>query len=237
MALLEITDLAAGYGGQNVIEGCTLSVDAGQMVLLMGSNGVGKTTLLSAVAGRIPVRHGSVTLDGEALQHMPAFRRARRGLALVPQGREVVPSMSVEDNLVLAGLHGRSDTDLVYQSFPVLYERREQLAGTLSGGEAQMLALGRGLLTEPKILMLDEPSMGLAPLVVMELFEKVAGLVAELGLTVLIVEQQLTGLWKEGVVDYVYVLDDRRIAIQGRIADLDLATLQTAYLGGVPEAS
>lgn len=233
MTMLAVRGAAAGYGTELVIDDCDLTVKEGQVVLLMGRNGAGKTTLLSAVAGRIPLKAGQIDFNGQNIVGAPAYARARDGLILVPQGREVVGTMSVAENLALAELHGNSTVDEsgVLDAFPVLGERYRQTAGTLSGGELQMLTLSRALVMGPRLLMLDEPSMGLAPRIVEDLFARLEDLVSALSLTVLIVEQQLTGLWESGLIDYVYVLDGKQMALEGPPEALDLSDLQQVYLG------
>ena len=192
--LLQLRDLKVSYGGINAVKGIDLSVCSGEMVCLIGANGAGKTSTLKAVAGLLPVARDSVRFQGDAIGGRPAFELVRRGLALVPEGRGVFPQLTVDENLAM-GAYSRSDrdairTDLarVFDLFPRLKERRKQTGGTLSGGEQQMLAIGRALMSKPRLLLLDEPSMGLAPLVVERIFEIIAEVVRQ-GVTVLVVEQ------------------------------------------------
>ena len=192
--LLEVRDLRVAYGGIQAVKGIDLTIGAGEMVCLIGANGAGKTSTLKAIGGLLPVARESVRIDGEPVGGMRAFGLVRRGLALVPEGRGVFPQLSVDENLAM-GAYARNDhaavaADLVhvFERFPRLQERRSQSAGTLSGGEQQMLAIARALMSRPRLLLLDEPSMGLAPLVVGRIFEIVVE-IARQGVTILVVEQ------------------------------------------------
>ena len=235
--LLQVTDLHVNYGKVEALHGVSLTVGAGQIVSVIGPNGAGKTTLLSAVQGVLPVRSGQVTYAGEALSGVPLEARVGRGMVLVPERRELFASMSVQDNLEL-GAYARyrkgerkfgADLDAVYVRFPRLRERRRQLAGTLSGGEQQMLAVGRALMAKPKLLMLDEPSLGLAPLVVREIFQILESLRAE-GVTMLLIEQNARAAL--AVSDFGYVLETGEVKLAGPAAELagDEA-LVASYLG------
>ncbi len=238
--MLVVEDLHAGYGLSQVLAGTSLSVKAGTVVALIGANGAGKTTTLRAVSGLLRPTRGRVLLDGRPVQGLEASRVARLGLALSPEGRMVFGPLSAEDNLLL-GAYGRlprffgfrrraaGDLDRVYGLFPRLAERRRQLAGTLSGGEQQMLAIGRALMARPKVMLLDEPSMGLAPVVVQEVFRTIRRLKAE-GTTMLLVEQFARTALE--VADYAYVMERGRIAVEGTPAELakDPRVL-SAYLG------
>jgi len=192
--LLRLQDLRVSYGGINAVKGINLSVSEGEMVCLIGANGAGKTSTLKAVAGLIPVARDCVQFCGEGVGGRPAFEMVRRGLALVPEGRGMFSQLTVDENLVMgAYIRGdreavRDDLAQVFEMFPRLKERRRQTAGTLSGGEQQMLAIGRALMSKPRLLLLDEPSMGLAPMVVAKIFEIIARVVGQ-GVTVLVVEQ------------------------------------------------
>ena len=194
MNLLELKQFAVSYGGIKAVKGVDLHVQRGELVCLIGANGAGKSTLLKALCGLLPAAHGSVLYDGHAITHQPAHVIARRGLALVPEGRGIFGRMSVAENLDM-GAYTRSDRtgiksdlDRVFALFPRLAERSVQKAGTLSGGEQQMLAMGRALMSRPKLLLLDEPSMGLAPLMVDKIFETIRA-IAQDGVTILLVEQ------------------------------------------------
>jgi len=190
--LLEVKGLEVRYGGIRAVKGIDLAVAAGELVCLIGANGAGKTSALKAICG-LHARGGKVTYAGQALEGLPVFELPRRGLVLVPEGRGVFPQLTVEENLAM-GAFARKDADVQadlarqYESFPRLKERRNQTAGTLSGGEQQMLAIGRALMSRPKLLLLDEPSMGLAPLMVAKIFDIVREVAAR-GVTILLVEQ------------------------------------------------
>jgi branched-chain amino acid transport system ATP-binding protein len=192
--LLQVTGLAVSYGGIKAVKGVDLEVASGEMVCLIGANGAGKTSTLKAIAGLLPVARASIRFDGEPIGGRPAFELVRRGLALVPEGRGVFPQLTVDENLAMGAYIRRDqaairrDLENIFDLFPRLKERRRQTAGTLSGGEQQMLAIGRALMSKPRLLLLDEPSMGLAPLVVARIFEIITE-VARQGVTVLVVEQ------------------------------------------------
>ncbi|WP_271010495.1 ABC transporter ATP-binding protein [Paucibacter sp. B51] len=234
--LLSVRGLHAGYGRAEVLSGLDLDLPAGQVVTVIGPNGAGKSTTLNALMGVLPAR-GRILLDGEDIAGLSLEERVMRGLALVPEKRELFTTMSVEDNLLLGGYRPlrlgqrdwREQLTQVFELFPRLLERREQLAGTLSGGERQMLAVGRALMARPKVLMLDEPSLGLAPLVVKEIFRIVTTL-RERGVSVLLVEQNARAALE--VADYGYVLETGAIALQGPAAALagDGRVVET-YLG------
>ena len=238
--MLRVDDLHAGYGAAEVLNGVSLEVKAGTLVALIGANGAGKTTTMRAISGLLTPRHGRVLVAGQAVQGLPASRIARLGLAHAPEGRRVFGPLSVEDNLLLGaygelphffGFRGRAAGELerIYGLFPRLKERRRQLAGTLSGGEQQMLAIGRALMSRPKAMLLDEPSMGLAPVVVQEVFAIIRRLKDE-GITLLLVEQFAKSALE--VADYAYVMERGRIAVAGTPAELrrDERVL-AAYLG------
>ncbi|MGM9513367.1 ABC transporter ATP-binding protein [Roseateles sp. DB2] len=234
--LLQVRGLHAGYGRAEVLSGLDLDLAQGQVVTVIGPNGAGKSTTLNALMGVLPSR-GQVVFDGEDLAACGLEDRVMKGLALVPEKRELFTTMSVQDNLVLGGFRPmrlgqrdwREELERVYQIFPRLKERREQLAGTLSGGERQMLAVGRALMSRPKLLMLDEPSLGLAPLIVKEVFRIVAQL-RDAGVSILLIEQNARAALE--VADYGYVLETGEIALQGLAADLarDPRVIET-YLG------
>ena len=192
--MLEVTALKVSYGGINAVKGVDLTVRAGELVTLIGANGAGKTTTLKALAGLLKPASGSIHYNGADITARPAYERVRQGLALVPEGRGVFGRLTVEENLAMGAYSRRdparinADFDRVYGLLPRLAERRRQLAGTLSGGEQQMLAIGRALMSRPRLLLLDEPSMGLAPLMVQKIFETIRAIAAE-GATLLLVEQ------------------------------------------------
>jgi branched-chain amino acid transport system ATP-binding protein len=238
--MLVVSDLHAGYGLSEVLVGTSLEVRAGTVVALIGANGAGKTTTMRAISGLIRPSKGRVLLDGKPVQNLPASRIARLGLAHSPEGRKVFGPLSVEDNLLLGGyrhlpqffgFRGQAarDLDRVYGLFPRLRERQRQAAGTLSGGEQQMLAIGRALMARPKVMLLDEPSMGLAPVIVQEVFRTIQRLKQD-GMTMLLVEQfAKTALT---VSDYAYVMERGRIAIEGPPAELHKnERVLAAYLG------
>jgi branched-chain amino acid transport system ATP-binding protein len=221
--MLIVKDLRAGYGLSEVLVGTSLTVQSGTVVALIGANGAGKTTTMRAISGLITPTGGEVLLDGTPLHGLDAARVARLGVAHSPEGRKVFAPLSAEDNLLLGafpwlprffGFRRRAAADLerVYALFPRLAERRGQLAGTLSGGEQQMLAIGRALMARPKVMLLDEPSMGLAPVIVQEVFRTIRRLKAE-GMTMLLVEQFARSALE--VADYAYVMERGRIAVQG----------------------
>ena len=223
-ALLQVRGLCVAYGKIEAVHQVGLNVEEGRIVTVIGPNGAGKTTLLAALMGMLPSR-GNISYAGVDLTHVDAEKRVGLGLCLVPERRELFAAMTVEDNLVLGAFHRYrkrdksigADFEQVYQLFPRLKERYRQLAGTLSGGERQMLALGRALMSRPRLLMLDEPSLGLAPLVVRDIFRVIAGL-RETGVSILLVEQNARAALQ--VSDYGYVLETGEIAVEGPSADL-----------------
>ena len=235
-ALLEVTDLSVAYGSVGAVHRLSLRVDEGSIVTVIGPNGAGKTTSLNAIMGLHPAR-GEVRYLGEPVDRLSVEQRVARGLVLVPERRELFAGMSVADNLALGAFTRRrgragevqSMLDDVYRRFPRLAERRAQLAGTLSGGERQMLALGRALMSRPKLLMLDEPSLGLAPLIVKEIFSIVVELRAA-GVSILLVEQNARAALR--ISDYAYVLETGELAMQGDSAMLaEDARVAATYLG------
>ena len=223
-ALLEVRGLCVAYGKVEAVHQAGLRVEEGRIVTVIGPNGAGKTTLLAALMGMLAAR-GSVSYAGEEITRVEPEQRVSRGLCLVPERRELFAAMTVEDNLVLGAFHRyrkrdktiAADFEQVYQLFPRLKERRRQLAGTLSGGERQMLALGRALMSRPRLLMLDEPSLGLAPLIVRDIFRVIAGL-RETGVSILLVEQNARAALQ--VADYGYVLETGEIVLEGPSAEL-----------------
>ncbi len=234
-AMLEARDLTVSYGKLTAVKGVSFAVEEGKIATIIGPNGAGKTTLLKALIGQLPAT-GGITYDGSDIGRAEVEARVERGIVLVPETRELFTDMAVADNLLLgAYIHRRKtmqvkeDFERVYELFPRLRERRAQLAGTLSGGERQMLALGRALMGRPKLLMLDEPSLGLAPLIVREIFRIIAKL-GEQGVTMLLVEQNARAALE--TADYGYVLESGELVHQGRAADLmrDPKVMAT-YLG------
>jgi branched-chain amino acid transport system ATP-binding protein len=240
-ALLRVKGLHAGYGRAEVLTGLDFHLDKGHVVTIIGPNGAGKSTTLNALMGVLPSR-GSVVFDGQDLAELSLEERVMMGLALVPEKRELFGTMPVEDNLVLGGYRAmklrvpqwQREIERVYELFPRLKERRTQLAGTLSGGERQMLALGRALMSSPKLLMLDEPSLGLAPLVVREIFLTIERL-RDHGTSILLIEQNARAALE--VADYGYVLETGSIALEGPADQLatDSRVIET-YLGAAKKA-
>ncbi len=238
--MLVVKDLHAGYGLSEVLVGVSLEVKAGTVVALIGANGAGKTTTMRAISGLLTPTRGEVRLDGAPVQGLGAAAIARLGLAHSPEGRKVFAPLSTEDNLLLGafrrlprffGFRRRAaeDLDRVYALFPKLAARRTQLAGTLSGGEQQMLAIGRALMARPKVMLLDEPSMGLAPVIVQEVFETVRRLKAD-GMTMLLVEQFARTALE--VADRAYVMERGKIVVEGTPDELRRdARVLAAYLG------
>jgi branched-chain amino acid transport system ATP-binding protein len=230
--LLEVVGLATGYLGERVVKDINVEVRNGEAVAIFGSNGAGKTTLFRAIAGLLPRMEGRVVLDGKDLTRRPAHRVARAGIAYVPAERHLFPAMTVKTNLVLGAYPSRPDREtleLVYDLFPRLKERLRQQAGTLSGGEQQMLAVGRALMSQPRLLMLDEPTTGLAPIVAQAAFEALEGLKTK-GMTLLIAEQQVP--LALSVADRCYVLENGRIRLEGPPDELGQnPDVRRAYLG------
>ena len=232
--MLDIDDLRSRYGRIEVLHGASLNVSAGEIVTLVGSNGAGKTTLLRAISGVQPVSGGAIRFNGQPIQTMPAHRRVTLGIAQVPEGRQVFAPLSIEDNLKL-GAWTRTDAEIaadiegVYQAFPILRDKRSVAAGSLSGGQQQMLAMARALMARPKLMLLDEPSMGLAPLIVDQIFEIIAGLKRR-GITVLLVEQNAYAAL--AIADRGYVMETGRIALHGTGRELlEDSKVRSAYLG------
>ena len=237
--MLEVVSLRAGYGKVEVLKGLSLKVHKGQLVTMIGANGAGKTTLMRALSGMLETSGGTICLEGQDVTASPSFLMARLGLAHSPEGRRVFPTLPVDDNLQLGAFTRytgarpkgdiRGDLDRAYGLFPILAERRRQLAGTLSGGEQQMLAMARALMLNPKVLLLDEPSMGLAPLLVAEVFRIIGRLKAE-AVTMLLVEQFAAAALK--VADYAYVLENGHLAAEGPAPDVARdPAVRVAYLG------
>lgn len=233
--MLEIKDLHVFYGAIHALKGISLTVADGELVSLIGANGAGKTTTLHAISGLLPAASGSILLDGTDLQKVPANTIIGLGMAHVPEGRHVFARMTVEENLRMGAYILRDqkriseNLERVYGHFPRLKERRRQLAGTLSGGEQQMLSTGRALMTDPKIVLMDEPSMGLSPLLVKEIFSIIQEL-HKSGITILLVEQNAR--MALSISDRAYVLETGHITIQGKAGDLlNDERVKKAYLG------
>jgi len=234
-AALEVNDLTSGYGEVQILWGVSLRLEPGKLTALVGSNGAGKTTLLRAVTGLVRTWSGSVSFGGRDVTRLPAHERASEGLVLVPEGRQLFTDMTVQENLEMgaysrrAQQSARRNLERVLALFPRLAERRAQKAGTLSGGEQQMVAVARGLMAEPKVLMLDELSLGLAPRLVLDLFDALRRLKAE-GLTMLLVEQNVA--MAMAVSDYAYVLAEGRVHLEGEARELaKKEEVRRAYLG------
>jgi branched-chain amino acid transport system ATP-binding protein len=235
MGVLELRSVAASYGDVQALWDVTLDVPEGSVTTLLGSNGAGKTTTLRAISGVLPTSDGEVRFGGERIERLPPHRIVDLGVVQVPEGRHLWPNMTVEENLVLGayGKRGRPERDKtlrsVYELFPRLAERRSQLAGTLSGGEQQMVAIGRGLMARPVILMLDEPSLGLAPILVDEVFRVIREIAAQRA-TVLLVEQNVRRALD--IADTASVLENGRVVLAGAARDIgNDPKVQSAYLG------
>ena len=232
--LLMVHDLFAGYGETEVLRGVDLSVDTDEIVAVLGSNGVGKSTLNRTISGVVRARAGSIRFDGVGIERAKPAEIVTRGLIHVPEGRRIFPNLTVRENLDLGsyrrGAERRADNrERVFATFPRLFERQSQRAGTLSGGEQQMLAIGRGLMAEPKLIILDEPSLGLSPLLVEELFALIARINSD-GVSVLLVEQNVVQSLE--VANRAYILADGKFVMSGNAADIGAdPELKRAYLG------
>jgi branched-chain amino acid transport system ATP-binding protein len=238
--MLKVKNINTYYGQVHALKNVSLHLHQGEIVTLIGANGAGKTTILNSLSAVTPVRTGEILFEGTAIQALPPEKIVELGISQVPEGRQVFKPLTVEDNLELGAylryrrreprVQIRASLDEVYQLFPRLLERRRQLAGTLSGGEQQMLAIGRALMAKPKLLLLDEPSMGLAPLVVQEIFAVIAGLTRDFGTTVLLVEQNAKAALK--LADRGYVLETGKVILEESAAELlENREVQRAYLG------
>ena len=238
--MLEVFDLQVSYGAIKALDGISFAVPQGRIVALLGANGSGKTTTLRAITGLAAPGGGRIVFEGRELRRLPTHEIVQRGIAMVPEGRRIFANLTVYENLQLGAYFRRDqpalarDLDLIYDTFPRLAERRTQAAGTLSGGEQQMLALGRALMSRPRLLLLDEPSLGLAPLLVKEVFHIITRL-NQGGVTILLVEQNAAAALK--IAHHGYVLEVGRVVLEGSGAEL-LANpeLQEAYLGEAVEA-
>ena len=235
MSLLEVKNLVVSYGGIEALKGISFNVDEGQIVTLIGANGAGKSTTLRAITGIVPVKSGTITYNGEDITGMDTQKVVERGIALVPEGRRVFANLTVLENLKI-GAYLRKDTaqiqkdiEYIYKLFPRLEERSWQLAGTLSGGEQQMLAVGRAMMTRPRLIMMDEPSLGLAPLVVKDIFGIISRLSAD-GITILLIEQNANAALH--AAHYGYVLETGMMTLSGTGEELlSSKSIQEAYLG------
>jgi branched-chain amino acid transport system ATP-binding protein len=228
--LLEVKNLEVHYGGIRAVKGIDLEVAEGELVCLIGANGAGKTSTLKAICALLPGRSGTVRYAGEDVSRAQVHQLPRKGLVMVPEGRGIFPQLTVEENLAMgAYVRGRADAERQYATFPRLKERRTQVAGTLSGGEQQMLAIARALMSDPKLLLLDEPSMGLAPMMVARIFEVIAD-IGKRGVTILLVEQN--ALLALELANRGYVMESGEISLSGPAKELlDNPRVREAYLG------
>jgi branched-chain amino acid transport system ATP-binding protein len=233
--MLDVAALDAFYGKQQVLRGLTLNVNAGEVVALIGPNAAGKSTTLRVMAGLKKPTTGRIILAGQTIGALPTAERVARGLVLVPEGRQIFPRFTVEENLLMGAYarrdrdQSRSDMERVFAMFPRLRERREQKAGSMSGGEQQMLAIGRGLMSNPRILLLDEPSMGLAPILVQKIFDTIVE-IRKQGVAVLLIEQN--AFLSLQIADYGYVIETGGIVLEGSGSDLlNNSQVKEAYLG------
>ena len=234
--MLKLESVSISYGAIQAVRDVSIDVPSGEVVTIIGANGAGKSTLLKSIVGLEPVAGGRISFDGQDITKTPAHRRTGMGVALSPEGRGVFSDQSVRDNLLLGAYSKKSDSarteqkiEQFFELFPRLKERQEQFAGTLSGGEQQMLAIARALMSEPKLLLLDEPSLGLAPLIIRDIFNTIRAL-RETGLTILLVEQMANQAL--GVADRAYVLETGSVTLQGKGSDLlKDPKVRAAYLG------
>ena len=233
--MLEIKDLFVSYGMMEVLHGISLNVQTGELVSVIGPNGAGKTTLIKTIMGLVQPKSGAVLYDGQDISHIPAHKRAEMGIGYVPEGRHVFGRLTVEENLAIGAYSSKDkeklkkNIEMVYDIFPRLGERREQLARTMSGGEQQMLAMGRALMSKPKIVLLDEPSMGLSPILVNEIFDIIQSL-NKAGTTVLLVEQNAKKALS--IADRAYVLETGNIVLSGDAKEMmNNDSIKKAYLG------
>lgn len=238
--LLSVEDLVVAYGAVEALKSISLDIQEGDIVAVLGANGAGKTTLLKAISGLVPVKTGVIKLKGEEISKYPAFQLAELGIMHIPEGRRVFATLTVEENLDLGSWSTRKNRtsqelqkskDWVFTLFPILKDRRKQLAGTLSGGEQQMLSIGRGLVSQPKILLLDEPSLGLAPILVLEIFRVIKQIHDEERVTILLVEQNARKALS--LADYGYILETGKIVLHdAAVALRESEHVKAAYLGG-----
>jgi branched-chain amino acid transport system ATP-binding protein len=229
--LLEVRALDAHYGDFQALFGVTMGVSEGEVVAVIGANGAGKSTLLKSIAGAMRSRRHAIRFAGEPIGDLPAHEVVARGIALVPEGRRLFPSLTVEENLLIGGQLGRPgpwSLKRVYELFPVLAERRHQIAPSLSGGQQQMVAIARALMSNPKLLLCDEISLGLAPIVIRDIYARIPAIVAE-GLSLVIVEQDIVQALK--TAKHVYCLQEGRVALEGEAGSLTREKISAAYFG------
>ena len=229
--LLEVRALDAHYGDFQALFGVTMGVNEGEVVAVIGANGAGKSTLLKSIAGAMRSRRDAIVFAGEPIGDCPAHEVVARGIALVPEGRRLFPSLTVEENLLIGGQLGRPgpwNLKRVYELFPVLAERRHQIAPSLSGGQQQMVAIARALMSNPKLLLCDEISLGLAPIVIRDIYARIPAIVAE-GLSLVIVEQDIVQALK--TAKHVYCLQEGRVALEGEAGSLTREKISAAYFG------
>lgn len=234
--LLDVKNLAVGYGRVNVIRGIDFHVNAGEIVTILGANGAGKTTILRSLCGLIKSTEGTVSFNGHNITNLPPHKIVSHGVSMVPEGRQLFPYLTVRDNLLLGAYRDQArkgwkeSLEEVYDIFPRLRERVDQLGGSLSGGEQQMVAIGRGLMAKPNLLVFDEPSLGLSPLLVEQMFSVIENIAAKRGVTVIIVEQNVFHTLK--IADRGYILENGRVALSGTGKDLlNNPDVKKAYLG------
>jgi branched-chain amino acid transport system ATP-binding protein len=229
--LLEVRALDAYYGDFQALFGVSMGVAAGEVVAVIGANGAGKSTLLKSIAGAMRSRRDAILFAGEPIGHLPAHDVVARGIALVPEGRRLFPSLTVEENLLIGGQLGRPGPwtlKRVYELFPILAQRRDQIAPSLSGGQQQMVAIARALMSNPKLLLCDEISLGLAPIVIRDIYARIPTIVAE-GLSMVIVEQDIVQALK--TAKHVYCLQEGRVALEGEAGSLTREKISAAYFG------
>ncbi|MEP7156223.1 MAG: ABC transporter ATP-binding protein [Betaproteobacteria bacterium] len=237
MNALDIRNIRAGYGAINILWDLSLAIEAGRVTTIIGPNGAGKTTLLRAIMGMVPLAQGEIEFEQQPLKNIPGWELVERGLVMIPEGRLVFRDMSVEENLLMGAFPkarraaAAHNLERGYAMFPKLRERRRQLAGSLSGGEAQMLAMARGLMSEPRVLLIDEPSLGLAPVIVHEIFAIIAALRAE-GRTIVLVEQNTSLAVK--AADHVYLMQGGKVVWSQPAADVQLDKLHDLYFARQP---
>lgn len=234
--MLNVKELEAGYGPMQVLWKPSLRVDKGTITALLGPNGVGKSTFISTVFGSVEPWGGTIHYEGEDVTHLSTHKKVEMGIALVPEGKHLFPNMSVYENLAMgayikkARQHKEESLNLVYSLFPRLKERNKQLAGSLSGGEQQMVTIGRSLMTRPQLIMLDEPSQGLAPVLVLEVFKTILKMKEKIGLTVLLIEQNADAALN--AADYVYIMHEGLIKAEGKPEEIQGSSdIKEAYLG------
>ncbi|MBN2428120.1 MAG: ABC transporter ATP-binding protein [Deltaproteobacteria bacterium] len=233
--MLKVEKLESGYGPMQILWGPDLEVKPGTITSLLGPNGAGKSTLLKTVLGSVPVMGGSVLFEGRDVTSLPTHKKVDLGITLVPEGKHLFKEMTVYENLIMgayrkeARVHRDESLELIYSLFPILFERKDQKSGTMSGGQQQMVTIGRALMTKPKLIMMDEPSQGLAPKIVMEIFETIEKLKKEIGLTILLVEQNAAAL---DAADYVYIMHEGVIKAEGNPEEIKNSDeVREAYLG------